>query len=241
MLFIAKRQIAFFSLLILILLSLVSPAMAQNTNETTTQNSETENSFESPAPADNSTLNDLDTPDLPNDDFFASQPDEVTIQSNNPGKFSTLWAVVRMIVVLILIVALIYGVLFFMRKSMKLTPPTDDPFLRLVSQVSLGQGKSAEIITLLDKGYILGVSDSSINLIAEVTDKELVDAMNLYADDRDKKNKPRTFSDILKIFMPGGPTENNSSIYSSSKSKITDLLKKQKERLNDNDLSEVNL
>ncbi|MCR5724583.1 MAG: flagellar biosynthetic protein FliO [Treponema sp.] len=114
---------------------------------------------------------------------------------------SSVWLFVRMVFVLALVVALIYGVLRFMRKTQTVSD-TDDPFLRRVASLSLGQGKSVQVVTLLDHAYIVGVSDSGVQPIGEVTDKELVDSMNLFADKNSQTKKPRNFSDVLELFMP---------------------------------------
>ncbi len=107
----------------------------------------------------------------------------------------------RMVIVLAIVVALIYAVMRFMRKTTSL-PETDDPFLRRVASLSLGAGKSVQVVTLLDHAYLVGTSDAGINLIGEIADKELVDSMNLYADKNSQTKKPRSFSDVLELFMP---------------------------------------
>lgn len=142
---------------------------------------------------------------------------------------STFKLFARMILVLAAVVACIYAVLWLFKRSMR-TQESDDPFLRLVSSVPLGTGKSAQIITLVDRAYIVGVAENSVNLIAEVTDKELVDAMNLYSDEHKNVKKPRSFADILDIFMPGGPRDKG-GVFNSSQNKLSDMLERQRERI----------
>ena len=142
---------------------------------------------------------------------------------------STFKLFARMILVLAAVVACIYAVLWLFKRSMR-TQESDDPFLRLVSSVQLGNGKSAQIITLVDRAYIVGVAENSVNLIAEVTDKELVDAMNLYSDEHKNVKKPRSFADILDIFMPGGPRDKG-GVFGSSQNKLADMLERQRERI----------
>ena len=84
---------------------------------------------------------------------------------------------------------------------------------------------------------MLGVAESNVNLIAEIDDKEMIDAMNLYADQHNQTKKPRTFSDVLDLFMP----KKNSGTGQNSKPKnafedgvsrqVLDSLKRQSERL----------
>ena len=155
------------------------------------------------------------------------------ISSSSPvavSPVSTLWLFVRMILVLAVVVGCIYGVLWLFKRSAQL-PESEDPFLRQVSSVSLGNGKSAQVITLIDRAYIIGVSDASVNLLAEITDKELVDAMNLYSDERKHIKKPRSFSDILDIFMQT-KSSGKGSVFSASGTELSDMLKRQRERIN---------
>lgn len=153
------------------------------------------------------------------------------IPQERTSRFGTFFLFLRMIIVLALVVACIYGVMWFMKKSMRVESNTDDPFLRKVSSVDLAVGKSVQVVTLLDHAYIVGVADNSVSLIGTVDDKELVDAMNLYADEHQNVKKPRSFSDILDIFMPNGPRDKG--VLSGAQSKVSELLKKQHERLND--------
>lgn len=155
---------------------------------------------------------------------------EENIQQSS-SKVKSFFLFLRMIIVLIIVVACIYGVMWFMKKSIKTNPNNTDPFLRRVSTVDISVGKSVQVVTLLDHAYIIGVSDNSINLIDEVKDKELINAMNLYADEHQNVKKPQSFSDVLDIFMPNGPKD-KSGVFSESQTKISELLKKQRNRIN---------
>lgn len=163
--------------------------------------------------------------------------DETTLKLNDVSAGNTerssigasVWLFLRMILMLALVIVAIYAIMRFMKKSAK-PAANDDPFLRFVSSVQLSPGKSVQVVTLLDHAYIIGVTDHSVNLIGEVTDKELVDSMNLYADKQQKTQKPRNFNDILSIFMPNGPKENG-NVFKDTAQKASDLLKKQRNRL----------
>ncbi len=107
----------------------------------------------------------------------------------------TVWLFVRMIIVLVIVVACIYGIVWLLKKT---TQPgaEDDPFLKKTASITLAPGKSVQVVTLQDKAFVLGVSDSQVNLIAEITDKELIDSMNLAAD-REPKGKAPDFASML--------------------------------------------
>lgn len=151
--------------------------------------------------------------------FNANERENADVNDYKPQ--STTGFIVKTIIVLILIVAAIYGLMFFFKKK-NLNNKSDDDFLRKVSSLNLSPGKSIEIISLIDRAYILGVTDSNINLIAEVEDKELIQAMNLNFDKKQNVKKPMNFSDVLDIFMPNGP-RNKINVYEEVENKVNNL------------------
>lgn len=166
--------------------------------------------------------------------------DENSIVLNSPAsattenvrRGSTFFLLLRMIFFLLVVVALIYGILWFFKKTMK-PEANDDPFMRIVSSVNVAPGKSVQIVTLTDKyAYMVGVGDDSINLISQIDDVELIQALNLYSDKQRKTSKPKTFADILDIFMPNGPREAGENFLSGAKKSFTEELKRQREKLN---------
>lgn len=157
---------------------------------------------------------------------------------------SAIWIFVRMIIVLILVIIVIYFIFKLMKKN--ITPGDDnDPFLRKVSSVNLGTGKSVQVVTLQEKAYIIGVSENSINLLGTIDgkasedDQEFINALNLYADKQENVKRPRSFADILDLFMPNGPRnftpekKKNKNIFSENADQIVDMLEKQRNRLNE--------
>lgn len=145
---------------------------------------------------------------------------------------SSLWLFIRMILVLAIVIALIYAVLRFMRKTGGVGD-TDDPFLRRVASLSLGQGKTVQVVTLLERAYLVGVTDNGINLIGEIGDKELVDSMNLFADKSTPSKKPRTFADVLELFMQESANRADArKQHTGSASFSTQSLREQRNRLN---------
>lgn len=173
-----------------------------------------------------------------------------TAEAVQPESPSSIGLFIRMVLVLALVVAAIYGIMLVLKKGMKVTGgDDDDPFLRKVSQVTLSPGKSVQIVTLFNHAYLVGVTDGSINLLGEITDSDLVDSMNLYADQHATVKKPRTFADILNIFMPGGASaEGNASspnttssasaqggatnVFTNSAESAAEELQRQRDRLN---------
>jgi flagellar protein FliO/FliZ len=113
---------------------------------------------------------------------------------------SSVWLFVRMILVLILVIVAIYALMKFFKKKSTEVKSSDD-FLRSVSSLAFGPGKSVEIVTLIDKAYVLGVTEKSINLIAEIDDKELIESLNLNHDKKSNVTKPINFAEVLDMFV----------------------------------------
>ena len=146
---------------------------------------------------------------------------------------SSIWLFLKMVIALVVVALCIYAIFIFLRKNANGIAQSNDPFLRQVAHLSLGPGKSVRVVSLVDKAYILGITDNSVNLIAEVGNRELVDSMNLYADKHDKTSKPRSFADVLDMFMPS--SSKNTSVFSSSAESAASSLQKQRERFGERD------
>lgn len=140
------------------------------------------------------------------------------------------WFFIRMVLVLILIVVAIYFVMRFFKNKNNPTVEDSD-FLRKVATLNIAPGRTVEIVTLLDgKGYVLGVTENNINLLAEIgntaEEKELISALNLTADKKQKNNKPANFTDVLEMFVGRGKTQKNkiNNIYEDSERKVDDFI-----------------
>lgn len=153
-------------------------------------------------------------------------------------KKSSVWPFIKMILLLVVVLLAVYGFLFYMKRRGKGTR-SDDQFLRRVAFLNLGQGKSVEVVTLVDHGaYLLGVTEGGINLISEVKDPELIQAMNLYADKQTNSSKPKNFADVLDMFMPGGPREpaerrTTENVFASGEQEMDQLFQAGTSRLNE--------
>lgn len=140
-------------------------------------------------------------------------------------KTSTVGTFVRMIVVLIIVIGLIYGVLWFIKKKTNVVK-TEDDYLRRAAYINIAPSKSIEVITLIDKAYLIGVTEDNITLLGEIDDKELVQAMNINADKKENTKKPANFSEVLDMFLIKG--NKNKNIFSDTEQKVEELFEKNK-------------
>lgn len=173
---------------------------------------------------------------------IATDPSQITLASPNTNSSaenkspSTIFLFVKMILVLAVVIAIIYAIVFLMKRGMK-QPSENDPFLRNVTRLTLSPGKSVQVVTLVDHAYLVGVTDNNINLIAEITDKELIDTMNLYFDKKTNTRRPRSFSDVLDIFLRNTAASSvateKKSVFSESAENAVEAIKRQRKILND--------
>jgi len=139
------------------------------------------------------------------------------------GTGPSIWSVIRMILVLALAAAAIYGAVFLIKRSTKQTVQSD-PFLKVLASSHLGSNRYVHIVHAGNKAWLIGSSDGGVNLISEVDDKETVDAM-LLDDSRRMADAPSgnimNFLSLLKKF--GAPV--------NAKTPGADEIRKRRERL----------
>ena len=147
-----------------------------------------------------------------------TDPDETL-----PAPTPTIFVVLRMVLVLALAAAAIYGVVFFFKR---LSRPGEQKhsYLKVLVGVPLGTGSLVSVVSLGNKAWLVGAGTNSVSLIAEITDREVVDAM-LLEDSRKGSSggpKPPGFAAILRRLGGGGMADKRFS---------AEDLRKRRERL----------
>jgi flagellar protein FliO/FliZ len=88
----------------------------------------------------------------------------------------------RMIFVLGLVLAAIYGLYALLKRSARPAAPADT-YLRVLASTTIASGKTLHVVSVGDAAWLVGATDSSIGLISEIKDKEIIDALALRAAD----------------------------------------------------------
>lgn len=146
--------------------------------------------------------------------------ENITTSQNNKTEMkgpSTAGYLVRIIIVLIIVIGLIYGVFWYLKRKTNVVK-NEDEFLRRAAYLNIAPGKTVEVITLIDKAYLIGVTDDNITMLGEITDKELINAMNVNADKNQNIKKPLNFSEVLDIFTAKGKKSTN--IFTETENKV---------------------
>ena len=156
--------------------------------------------------------------------------DDVTSSQDSSSTYkgpSTAGTFIRMIVALIIVVGLIYGALWFVKKKTNIVK-TDDEYLRRAAYINIAPRKTIEVITLIDKAYLIGVTEDNITMLGEIDDKELISAMNLSADKKNNTKKPSTFAEVLDMFLVKKGGQKN--VFSDTEQQVDNIFSKREEK-----------
>ncbi|MDR0390113.1 MAG: flagellar biosynthetic protein FliO [Spirochaetaceae bacterium] len=121
------------------------------------------------------------------------------------GGASGFFPVFRMVLVLALAAAAVYGLVYFFRRLSR-PQPVQDTFLKVLSSVHLGSNRYAHVVSVGSSAYLVGAGDSGVTLIAEIEDREIIDAMLLEESRKASEGgKPLDFKKLLRRFSGQGP------------------------------------
>lgn len=110
------------------------------------------------------------------------------------------WDFVRMVLVLAIVVGLIYAVFVVVRKTGRKSVVQNDLIGLLGSRMLTGN-RGLHLVRVGKSVYLVGSSESSVGLVAEITDRESVDELSLAASKISPAGK-RSFQDLLGTLIP---------------------------------------
>jgi len=133
------------------------------------------------------------------------------VQTPAPASGSSTWAVFRMVLVLALAAAAVYGAVYFIKRASKQTA-SGDPFLKILASTPLGSNRYAHVVSVGGKAWLLGSSDGGVNLIGEIDDKDVINAMLLEDSKKGADTAAGRFPDFLAMLRRlGTPAESRTS------------------------------
>ena len=138
----------------------------------------------------------------------------------------TFWDFLRMLLVFLLVIASIYGLIFFLKK-IGTGKYEESDLINILSSKSVAAGKSLHIVEVGNQMMLLGVSEDSINLITEITDKETFDSIKLHKGEQGNVSGGSFYSYLSQLINPG---KSKSSKGKRSRD-IGNLLNEQKKRM----------
>lgn len=134
--------------------------------------------------------------------IIIEQAQTPTVSPQAVSSTNSIWYFIRVILTLALVIAVIYGIVYLLKKSGN-PLASSDPYLKKLASLPLSTGRTVYIISAGRQAFIVGSAESSLNLIAEITDTDLIDAMNLNLEKNTNSAKPKDFSSLISKFFPG--------------------------------------
>ncbi|MDR0486840.1 MAG: flagellar biosynthetic protein FliO [Treponema sp.] len=110
----------------------------------------------------------------------------------------SIWIVVRMVLTLALVAAAVYGIVFLIKKTSGKND-TKDPFLKVLATAQLGSNRYAHVVSVGSKAWLLGSSDGGVNLIGEIEDRDILNAMLLEDSRKSASATNGRFPDFMAI------------------------------------------
>jgi len=162
--------------------------------------------------------------------IIGEPPPDAPASSNG----SSIFVVLRMVLVLALAALAIYGVVFFIKRLAK-PRENADPYLKVLARVPLASDSYAAVVSLGAKAWLVGGGSNGVNLISEIDDTDTIETMLL--DDARKTTEagPRGFLDFRSLFKRLGGRAREKDLPSGGSraeaGNLAEKLRKQRERL----------
>lgn len=113
----------------------------------------------------------------------------------------TIWDFVRMVLVLALVVALIYGLFFLLKRTGSVRSEQSGVITVLATQSLPGNGM-VHLIKVGTQVFVLGSSEHSLRLLTEISDKESRDEVELRVAEMPQSER-KSFSDLMSAMLGG--------------------------------------
>jgi flagellar protein FliO/FliZ len=140
------------------------------------------------------------------------------------------WDFVRMLLVLAVVVGLIYGVFWLLKRGGRLKTPENE-MIRVLGSRSLSGNRALHLVEVGRGVYLVGSAENGVNLVAEVKDQETIDAIRVQAAEEGGKAR-RTFAATLaRVFKPARSPAARATDTAAGLGEGTDFLRRQRERL----------
>ena len=141
--------------------------------------------------------------------------------TGDPGPLVSTWDFLRMILILGIVIGLIYGLFFILKKTTSKRVVEND-LIRVLGSRSLSNSKSLHLVEVGNSVFLVGSADGGISIISEIKDSESLDRIHLQASEL-RTSEKRSFRDVLyEIFKPQESAVSGQSF---------DFVKDQKERI----------
>ncbi|GHT80427.1 hypothetical protein FACS1894130_11610 [Spirochaetia bacterium] len=126
----------------------------------------------------------------------------------SPAGGNQIFNIIRMVLVLAMTAAAVYGVVYFLRRAGRPSKDQRNPHLKILTSAHLGSNRYVYVVSVGTRAWLIGVGEGGVTPISEISDQETVDAMLLDDSRRAAEAAPSRFSDFRTLLgrMGGGGT-----------------------------------
>ena len=123
--------------------------------------------------------------------------DEAIASQENRGEVSWGWQIMKTFLVLFFLIGFFWFVwrLYMFKKKL---PSKESKIMQTLYRYNLSTNQQIQIVALSENLLILGVSDSGINLISEISDKNTINQIRLDCDKENSEEKPDFLWELTK-------------------------------------------
>jgi flagellar protein FliO/FliZ len=110
------------------------------------------------------------------------------------------WAALRIVLLLVVAAAAVYGVVYFLKRSGR-TQDKANPHLKVLASTGLGVKGALYVASVGSQAWLIGAGESGQPaLIAEISDREAIDAMSVDYSREQGKVQTSSFRELLGRF-----------------------------------------
>jgi flagellar protein FliO/FliZ len=116
----------------------------------------------------------------------------------NPGNPASVWNILRILLTLAVVAVAIYGMIYFIKRAVR-GNTAKDPFLKILASTQLGVNRQAYVLSVGTQAWLVGSAENGVNLIAEIGDKDILNAMLLDESEKGSRLPPGRFLDFKAL------------------------------------------
>jgi flagellar protein FliO/FliZ len=92
----------------------------------------------------------------------------------------SIFSIFRVLLTLAVVAAAIYGLVYFLKfRRGSRAGSEQDPFLKILSSAPLGASRGVHVVSVGQQAWLVGSAETGVNLISEISDKDIINAMLL--------------------------------------------------------------
>jgi flagellar protein FliO/FliZ len=113
---------------------------------------------------------------------------------------SLFWLIIKLVFSLFVVGLLIWLVFFLLAKGRKVVGASD--LIQILGTRAVAPNKYIQIVEVGDRVLIIGITDSSVSLLSEITDRETIQLLKTEKSKESAVKSPEmSFTDFLKRFI----------------------------------------